>query len=683
MGAEGGGNFLTDLVDAVTVESEAGSQHTMESSFDGVLILLRLLADLVHDPAAREHLKAYKGLKRLYRALIKMLCHDSVAAIVHSLSILACMSKTDAKVASKLFSPENVNQTIELIMNLVIDSATGREEERLRALHLISDVATEGAMLEALEQYGPLEAALRSLLPLCHPNPPTVATLAVFRLFRLLAESSSFLSRTISVVILNVDHHRGTNQVQAAAALDAIIELAGEAEEETKTTPAATAAGDMAARGRDGRGLVSRSRLHREASGLLTALGAHEESQFAVASSAAVKGLLTRTLFRNEGRGRKVLEHLMGLGPRLQWAISEAVRAHPAQIGELVSRVMMEGKQPSAGGASEEEAVLPPEDPEGETSSALLALELMLGRPETESYRRCVEVLEHTGASGSIWRLLARTMRSSSQESNVQRALRLVRLCPASFCPVDAVAATIVSIPVVRAPCGGGGGDRIGGSSEAFGRGGRRPEQGREEESKVEALTVELDATYRKLLVVSRAYQSTQESFSRERAECERLEACQVRMKAQVEGVVNHMQDELAQATRKLAARGPADPVVSSPGLISLGGPRGRVDMDELLSMKPGMIQDANLEIRRLHQERAAERGDDGLYSQFSDGSSNQEVSPTLPTSFGSLDRVLSEMQQDMERERARKQSPMRGRGPNPAVDSRRSPGRRAHTKPG
>ena len=245
-------------------------------------------------------------------------------------------------------------------MNLVVDSTTGREEERVRALHLISDVATEGAMLEALERYEQLPSVIATLLPLCR-SPATLATLAVFRLFRLLAETSSVISRTISVVVLNIDNHRGTREANAKAALNAIIELAQESEANEETEPRR-------------REHVPRSAVHQEASALLSALAAHEESQMAIASSEAVKALLVRALFRKDSSGRKVVAHLMGLGPRLQWAVSEAVRAHPAKVGELVSRVMTEmSPVPGPTAAAEgEESTLLPEDPDGETAAALL-----------------------------------------------------------------------------------------------------------------------------------------------------------------------------------------------------------------------------------------------------------------------------------------------------------------------
>ena len=206
----------------------------------------------------------------------------------------------------------------------------------------------------------------------------------------------------------------------------------------------------------------------------------------------------------------------------------------------------------------------------------------------------------------------------------------------------------------------------------------------KELQDNVEAVQAELETTYRKLLIVSKAYDSTRRSLAQEKAENERLEAAMLRMKHQVESVVHQSQEELRLATRY-------------PSAVSLPRPSrtaGTVSIQEMYAMFPdtGMLKDEKAEIRGLDltqaradrdeaqkQRRQHGRDEDGFFPRFADGSATTLDEPVLK-SGSQLDEILSDLHEHMQRERERKNSPMRNRSP-PNIQAQRRPARA--TRPG
>ena len=112
------------------------------------------------------------------------------------------------------------------------------------------------------------------------------------------------------------------------------------------------------------------------------------------------------------------------------------------------------------------------------------------------------------------------------------------------------------------------------------------------------------------------------------------------------------------------------------------------------MSSDTGMLKDEKAEIRGLdadltqaradrdetqEQRRQHGRDEDGFFSRFADGSATTSGEPVLK-SGSQLDEILSDLHEHMQRERERKNSPMRNRSP-PNIQAQRRPARA--TRPG
>lgn len=72
----------------------------------------------------KSHVKAIGEIKNLFRSLIHLLSYTDMSLVLLSLRVLTSLAVNDA-LEKKLFNSSNINQTFQLVFNLIINGTGG------------------------------------------------------------------------------------------------------------------------------------------------------------------------------------------------------------------------------------------------------------------------------------------------------------------------------------------------------------------------------------------------------------------------------------------------------------------------------------------------------------------------------------------------------------------------------
>ena len=113
------------------------------------------------------HLREMDSISTFYHTLISMLAHQDVSVVVYSLSILWRLVLSDP-LGDKLFSPQNLGQTFQLVFDLVADTDPSGSMGNVMCLNyacvdLLSDLVCSTSVVTALETYEALASSTAAI----------------------------------------------------------------------------------------------------------------------------------------------------------------------------------------------------------------------------------------------------------------------------------------------------------------------------------------------------------------------------------------------------------------------------------------------------------------------------------------------------------------------------------------
>jgi hypothetical protein len=182
--------------------------------------------------AMKIHVRQQDSVTPLYHTLLTFLGHHDVKMIVYALSILSRLATSDP-LGDKLFNQNNLDQTFQLVFNLVCEAGGDQNlnGEQLQLQHmcvdLLSDLLASSPIVLALENFAELDSYIAKALEIAVSD-ATPCAQSQLELLELLTRTSMKIKRTICnmltandgarvIAILRRVNHKHTPSACAAA----------------------------------------------------------------------------------------------------------------------------------------------------------------------------------------------------------------------------------------------------------------------------------------------------------------------------------------------------------------------------------------------------------------------------------------------------------------------------------
>ncbi|XP_070535045.1 protein CIP2A homolog [Ptychodera flava] len=165
--------------------------HIQSTENELTLPCFGLLANFCRsNVSVQTHIKSMDNVKSVYKSLIQYLSHSNLTMVVFALSIITSLCLNE-ELGDKLFQPKNVNQTFQLIFNILIqgDDITTRGY----VVDLFVSLMKSPKIQQSLLVFGHLTSGIQAVLNLlCQPrNNQPEAIAKIFELLLAFCSSSS------------------------------------------------------------------------------------------------------------------------------------------------------------------------------------------------------------------------------------------------------------------------------------------------------------------------------------------------------------------------------------------------------------------------------------------------------------------------------------------------------------
>lgn len=176
---------LQSIGNIVGTVAQYDTNESVQQLYVSYTSLLCLLCR--HNIAIRSHTKQSIYIKQLYTVLIRQLSHSNVYNVLYSLSLLAVLAINDT-VETKLFRPANINSTLQLVFNIILNgsmntnesvnnmattngscksAATINEDILQASVALLHDLLQSVHIMTSLQSYTQLQSTYQRVLVLC------------------------------------------------------------------------------------------------------------------------------------------------------------------------------------------------------------------------------------------------------------------------------------------------------------------------------------------------------------------------------------------------------------------------------------------------------------------------------------------------------------------------------------
>ncbi|XP_060068364.1 protein CIP2A homolog [Ylistrum balloti] len=197
-------NYMEDLI-TYTVRQIHGPVH------DLTLPSLGLLVNLCRDNfAVQSYLKNSRNIKDLYKVLVSYLSDQNLTVIILALSIITSLSLQE-DLGGKILNAKNINQTFQMIFNILMKSDTG--VTRGYAVDLFRDLLRNPKIQQSLSRFDRLGSCLENILNLIAAS-TSESVIKVFELLLLFCRVEGLRSTICKCVLATSPLHDNEYVVQ-------------------------------------------------------------------------------------------------------------------------------------------------------------------------------------------------------------------------------------------------------------------------------------------------------------------------------------------------------------------------------------------------------------------------------------------------------------------------------------